>query len=102
MYKFVLFLFVAALMVEDIQSCCCCSREPYMTKTCLECLFDLCPEYIPSKCGCSCFKDLANPCKSCGCGCGCGCGKTLYFPEVEYPVTSYNMNPFYYGSCFGY
>ncbi|XP_048004443.1 uncharacterized protein LOC125240558 [Leguminivora glycinivorella] len=100
MYKTVLFFVVAAMMVENIHSCCCCSREPYMTQACLECLYDLCPRFVPPKCGCDCIKDLANPCRSCGCG--CGCGKSLYFPEVEYPVTSFNMNPFYFGTCFGF
>ncbi|XP_059060362.1 uncharacterized protein LOC131853483 [Achroia grisella] len=62
---------------------------------------------------CSCFKDTANVCKTCPekispiCSClanldvGCNCDAKksfIYYPEVEYPMTVMEMNPFFFST----
>ncbi|KAI8429471.1 hypothetical protein MSG28_000107 [Choristoneura fumiferana] len=89
-------------MISELEACCCTSREPCMTQTCLECLFGLSDNYClpPPKCGCGCFKDIKKPLDLCQPK--CQPPTVLYYPQVEYPITGYNTNPFYYNNCFGY
>nr|XP_053601195.1 uncharacterized protein LOC128669948 [Plodia interpunctella] len=63
---------------------------------------------------CTCFKDTAKVCGTCQpqspmCSClknldlGCNCEKKksfVYFPEVEYPISILEMNPFFFSTCF--
>ncbi|KAM3955386.1 uncharacterized protein ACR2FA_010721 [Aphomia sociella] len=83
-----------------------------------------CPNVCPKtgdstfcSCGapsCGCFKDTANVCDVCKtkappmCSClanldkGCDCGAMksfIYFPEVDYPMTTMEMNPFFFSTC---
>ncbi|RVE50212.1 hypothetical protein evm_005047 [Chilo suppressalis] len=66
---------------------------------------------------CSCIRDTADVCQSCKpepspiCSClsaldvPCNCETRksfVYFPEVTYPLTALEMNPFYYSTCFSY
>ncbi|XP_035430539.2 uncharacterized protein LOC118262940 [Spodoptera frugiperda] len=92
----------------------CCFRDPYMLPTTPCTNMCGCSANIGPTCNCgapcNCFRDLSNVCNVCDqqpspvCQClsQCGCDNRypLYFPEVEYPLTILDIDPFFYRTCF--
>ncbi|XP_026727740.1 uncharacterized protein LOC113493907 [Trichoplusia ni] len=97
----------------------CTNRDPWMLPTapCINsyttgkpCSSCSCEADLATNCytNCQCYRDPANVCETykpapmCQCLTECKCEYPLYFPEVEYPTTILEMEPFYYKACFSF
>ncbi|XP_047035834.1 uncharacterized protein LOC124641711 [Helicoverpa zea] len=109
-----LLLFVFALYLCQQATAFCCFRDPWMLPTTPSTNMCGCSNVctnVGTSCDCAnpcrCFKDPDNVCNVCQCtlpcectaNCGCGNQYPIYFPEVQYPVSIMEIEPFYFNTC---